>query len=286
MTRPGLTFDTEYGRFYRHPSVAKPSGAMAELLELSRADRHRPNPSVTNVMKMLDEGFLPGYYSKLVAEHAVNESHQVDLVRKFMGDDEAISFLREVPYRDHPNAAIGDEVHREIELYLSAPGFAYKPRLTTPQAVKMFTQFAWFMQQEQVEHLRSEFTVWSYEHGYAGTGDLLWWLPQHGGRWLIDMKTGTRVYPKTGMQTAALSEADVILSEDGTELPMPSIPFQGVLHVRPMSVRLYEIHNTEQNFEAFLACLKLFNWTRFWKDSVLEQKPVIEHGYRKTTESF
>jgi hypothetical protein len=223
-------------------------------------------------MKMLDEGFLPGFYSKLVAEYAVkNLDSLADTVTKF-GEPTAIGTLKAVPNRQHPNGPIGDNAHAAIDAFTQGTTI---PSFDTVTAAHMFESYQGFVDLYRPKVLRSEFTVWSYRHGYAGTGDLLWDLPGLG-LGVVDVKTGMRIWPKVGMQTAALSEAEIVLDRDGTEQPMPDVDWQGVLHVRPKSVKLYVIQRIDENFSAFLACLELFTWTRNAKDSVLKNYPDMQ----------
>jgi hypothetical protein len=224
---------------------------------------------VTNIIKMLDEGFLPGFYSKLVAEYAVTNLGEIESTVKKFGEQVAVGMLKAVPNRTHPNGPIGDNAHAAIDAYTQGTEL---PPFDTVTAAHMYESYLGFAGLYKPSCLRSEFTVWSYEHGYAGTGDLLWNLPGLGTG-VVDVKTGSRIWPKVGMQTAALSRAEIVLERDGTERPMPKVEWQGVLHVRPRSAKLYVIQHTDENFDAFLACLQLFNWTRFHKDTVLKNYP-------------
>ena len=221
---------------------------------------------------MLDEGFLPGFYSKLVAEYAVKHLDELAYTVSTFDEATAIGQLKAVPNRQHPNGPIGDNAHDAIDAFTQGTEL---PPFNTVTAAHMFESYQGFVALHRPTVLRSEFTVWSYDHGYAGTGDLLWDLPGLGTG-VVDVKTGNRIWPKVGMQTAALSCAEIVLDRDGTENEMPFIDWQGVLHVRPRSAKLYVIQHTGENFGAFLACLRLFNWTRFHKDEVLKNYPDLQ----------
>lgn len=281
MTRPKRTFDTEFGRFYNHPaSQARVSSALAQVLSSVRTtDREQPNPSVTNIMKVLDEGFLPRYYSRLVADFAVEAHEQIDAMLIAGNAEQAVELLRTRPDLDHMNSAIGTEIHKAIEDYADGK----KPVLTWPQSAKMFAQWVYFQKMTGIKLIRTEFTVWNYTHGYAGTGDF---IAKLNGRYMIvDAKSGTRIYPKVAMQNAAIQHGESIIAVNGEEKPFQWIEDLGVLHIRPMSCKLYKLERTEEAFEAFLACKRLFDWIRFDKDGCIPAKPDIETLYRKTTAS-
>ena len=268
ITQPARTFKTDFGRFYSHPA----SGVQ----DLNYEGPYKPNPSVTNVMKVLDEGFLPGLYAKKVAEYVVDNLDSVAYWQETFGRSVAIGNLKAVPDRPHPNAAIGDEVHEAIDCLLSG-GVVFPQAFGTITAKRMFASFKGFMELHQPKHVRSEATVWNYTHGYAGTTDLLWDIPELGGLGLVDMKTGVRIWGKTGMQCAALAHGESLLAPDGAEGKMPEIKWQGILHVRPMSAKLYVLEHTDENFQAFLACLTLFNWQRLTRDTVIPTRPVLAY---------
>ena len=265
MTAPLRSYDTNFGRFYSHPSVApKPASRWPDESEEVETP-YSPKPSITNIMKMLDEAFLPGYHSKLVAEYAVDNIDQLaDWLHEHPdGRQTLISELKAVPLEPHPNAAIGDEVHNAIDRDIK--GEETGPPLSTITAKRMFAQWLHFKAVRKPRIIQSEFTVWSYEYGYAGTGDLLW--EDEDGVWIVDTKTGNRIYPKVAMQTAAAQHADVILDGDGNEHSMVKAGNLGVLHIRPMSAKLYKIEHADEAWGAFLACKRLFDWTRYCKES-------------------
>lgn len=217
----------------------------------------------------MDEGFLPGFYAKLVAIHAVENLDSVKATISKFGPDVAIGQLKAVPSQPHPNAAIGDEVHDAIDAWVHGREI---PELTTVTAKHMFEQWLHFMEKESPEIVATEFTVWSYKYGYAGTGDLLW--KYQDALWLVDTKTGQNIWPKVAMQCTALAKADVILDGDGTERPMPKVSRYGGMHIRPRSAKLYELQYADEAFEAFLALKTAFDWTRFYRDSTLPQEPL------------
>jgi hypothetical protein len=267
ITAPSRAFNTDFGRFYAHPSSGVPT-AIGQQVNGPEGP-YTPKPSITNILKVMDEGFLPNFYAKLVAEHAVENLGTLrDTTEKF-GSSVAAGVLKAVPSRPHPNAAIGDEVHDAIDAFVND---RETPAFSTSTAENMFVQFLHFLSVEAPEIVATEFTVWSYKYGYAGTGDILWrW---RDALWIVDTKTGNRVYPKVAMQCTALGNADVILDADGSESPMPHADRYGVFHIRPRSAKLYALQNTDEAFSAFLALKTVFDWQRFHKDSTIPASPL------------
>lgn len=273
MTVPLRSFHTDFGRFYAHPSSGVKGFSSAALanLDLGTEGPYAPKPSVTNIIGLLDEGFLPGYYAKLVAEHAVSHLDEIGYTVDKFGPAVAVGALKAVPSQPHPAGPIGDEVHAAIDAYHRGVPI---PPLTTITAERMFSRYQGFMAEHKPVVIQSEFTVWSYKHGYAGTGDLLWQF--RDAVWVVDTKTGNRVYPKVAMQCAALANADVIIDGEGNERPMRSVDRIGVLHVRPFSARLYELQHADMAFEAFLGLKEAFDWVRFAKDRTVPAQPILE----------
>lgn len=241
---------------------------------------YTPRPSVTNIIGMIDKKFLPAYYAKLVAEYAVKNLASVKYQAEKFGDDVAIGSLKAVTNLPNPNAGIGDEIHDAIDQYCNDAKSV--PEFSTLTAAHMYEQWLHFAAHYPMKIVRSEFTVWSYKHGYAGTGDLM--IETADGLGVVDTKSGNRVYPEVALQTSSLSHADVILSADGTEHPMPKIDWQGVMHIRPRSVKLYSLGLTEQAWDTFLAAKRIFDWKRFDADRVMATIPVISQ-WTKATEA-
>lgn len=274
MTQPKLSYSSEHGRMYAHPSKPQPSSTIARFMQapFDPEDPFAPKPSITNITGMMNEDFLPGYYAKLVAEHAVENLDQLRYQVDKFGPQIAVGALKAVPSQPNANAAIGDEIHAAIDDWCKNPD--NEPTFTTVTAAHMYEQWLNFVKKYPVKILKSEFTIWSYKYGYAGTGDLLWELPD-GTRGIVDTKSGNNVYPKVAMQTSALAHGDVIIDNFGNEEPMIPTQFQNVMHIRPRSVKLYELQHTDRAFKAFLACRQLFEWKSLYKEETIPEEPMV-----------
>lgn len=231
-----------------------------------------PRPSITNIIGMIDKKFLPGYYARLVAEYAVRNLPTIQYQAEKFGEDYAIGSLKAVPSAPNRNANIGDEIHDAIDQWVKDR--EHVPEFSTSTAANMYHQWLCFASQGAFEVVRSEFTVWSYAHGYAGTGDLMLDWPGLG-LGIVDTKSGNQVYPEVALQTTALTHADVILDANGNESPMPRIDWQGVMHIRPRSIKLYELDRTDEAWETFLAAKRIFDWKRFDAPLVMATPPTI-----------
>lgn len=245
MTAPKLSRSTPNGRYYVRPGAGLRVSAIGDAIS-------GPNmlPSVTTILNVQHDENIEAWKRRQVAERAF-EIDPTDF------DDHRDAVAEAVRQPDHPAAAIGDEVHNAID-YLVAHGHSGAP-LTTPTANAMFNQYLGFIGYNQdFRPLVTELTVYNETYGYAGTLDML--ADISGETWLIDIKTGSRIYPKVAMQCAALAHAEWYADADGNQHAMPQIDRLGVLHVRPRSARLYELPQPEIAFNTFCGLLRGFLW--------------------------
>jgi hypothetical protein len=115
----------------------------------------------------------------------------------------------------------------------------------------------------------TEITCLHRRLGYAGTADLMVWLPTGpDGRlelWLIDYKSSaTRpaksVYPENTLQLAALRYCETVLLPNDTEEPMPRIERTGVLNLRAKSHALVPMPAGRNAHRAFRGALETTRW--------------------------
>lgn len=162
------------------------------------------------------------------------------------------------------SADIGRMTHRVAEAWAKRT-----PTPTLPASVEPFAASlrAWLetvrprivATEAQVYH-RSEDPL----ERYAGTLDLLAWLPTgpdgEPELWMIDVKTGERVYPESAIQLAAYGAADFIGEpHTGRELELPKPDRYGILHVRPRSTRLKPV-DIAGALEAFRHARGSYQW--------------------------
>ncbi|MFC7983863.1 hypothetical protein [Streptomyces sp. NPDC057336] len=115
----------------------------------------------------------------------------------------------------------------------------------------------------------TEITCLHRRLGYAGTADLMIWLPTGpDGQlelWLIDYKSSaTRsaksVYKENTLQLAALRYCESVLLPDDTEQPMPRIERTGVLNLRASSHALVPMPADRTAHRAFRGALETTRW--------------------------
>ncbi|QIS00970.1 hypothetical protein F5X71_00275 [Nocardia brasiliensis] len=159
--------------------------------------------------------------------------------------------LKRARYNDRDAAAKrGTDVHGLAEQLVKGE------RVTVPEELRGHVEaYVRFLDDWDVELVLVEFVVASYRYGYAGTCDLIADLTMPDGRvvrWLLDIKT-TRsgVYGETALQLAAYRYADVYLTADGTEEPLPVVERTGVVHVRADGYSLVPVTAGEQQLTVF-----------------------------------
>lgn len=258
MTAPALAFDTDNGRYYRHPGNSKTV------------------PSVTNI-KNKKHINLTNFAAKRCANYAADRRE----VLATLDRSEVFSLVREAAWarEEWGPGAIGDVVHRWIDGYVKThvtpdKGDAAEWDAAPITARRMFQRFLDFEARYHPEYTLSEFTVWSDTHDYAGTGDL--GLKIGGRHVLVDTKTGESIYPDVAMQLAALGGADYILNEDGTQADLPGFEAYGILHLRPMSASLVPVFHIEDWLKAFLGLRELFRVEVEMAETTLGYAPKIK----------
>lgn len=238
MTAPVLAVETPAGRMYQHPR----SGVLA--------------PSVTSVIEAgVGKPQLVGWAAGMAAKYAVANWTELD----GFTDQVKVEEIRHAHSRyAEERGAVGDSVHEMIDSWQKG-----KPFLPETIVRPYASQFTNFMFDIRPSFIENEVTIWSHQHGYAGTAD---WIAEIGGDIFYgDNKTGKRVYPEVGLQLAALAGADVILRPDGTEDEMPGKPEDrrlAALHIRPRSWKFIEVTEQAACFDAFLAARAIWAWKR------------------------
>lgn len=213
-------------------------------------------PSITAVISMIDKPALKFWAARRCAEYAADNLDSLGL----LDQDARVKAIKAAPWRESGEASEnGDVVHDWIDRIIKGGSInSTELGAATVTARRMLASFLKFQDKYKPEWLASEFTVFSHKYGYAGTGD---WAARIG-QWTVlgDTKTGKAVYPEVGLQTVALARADVIVTPDGKETPMPVFNRLAVLHVRPTFADLYQLNNPDECWNAFLAARELKRW--------------------------
>lgn len=252
MTNPKHARETERGRYYSDPAGGPDLVSVTNVIDTA----------VNKSMALVPWGV------KLTVEHLFDHWPLLgDRVR-----DDRAALTREVK-AVHKNvreaaADLGDRVHNAAEARLLKAPIADDPEVAPYLAQFDLWLASWGVDFD--EHVEAtEITVLHRRLGYAGTGDLIVWLPTGPGSrmelWLIDYKSSaTRsaksVYPENTLQLAALRFAETVLLPDDTEQPMPRIERTGVLNLRAKSHALVPMPAGRDAHRAFRGALETTRW--------------------------
>jgi hypothetical protein len=212
----------------------------------------RNYPSVTTILNVLNKPQLINWAVRLTRDFLKHELFALQNANSLQ-DLEVDSLLAKSASEHNrvKNAAAdhGIDIHRRIAAYIDDEGgMAYDqdPAVNT---------FRTWRDEAQFQPIASEKLVFSREHGYAGTSDLIGMV--NGKLAVFDIKTGRGIYPEYKLQLAAYA---VAWGEMTGQLP----EICANLHVRG------DFTITEANtftaaelfplFQTFLAAKRLFEW--------------------------
>ncbi len=116
----------------------------------------------------------------------------------------------------------------------------------------------------------AEATVYSPEHGYAGTGDAIA-VDKDGVRWCIDWKSSKSAYPSYALQLVALQRAELMLLPDGTSIFNPPTDRACVVHITTKGTKLIPTRTSDLEWEAFLHAAALAEWHTNGKKGVFSK---------------
>jgi hypothetical protein len=214
------------------------------------AKLYGPLPSVTTVNRILDKsGPLVGWAKRETAACAIRNLDMLVRMRDAGGDVAAADWLKRIPDFQRDSAAdVGTRVHRLVEQLDQGA----EPEVTAEEA-PFVAAYRRFLAAYRPRFMAVEEMVCSLRHGYGGTLD--------GQTWLLDVKTGSGLYPETALQLAAYGAADFI-GRPGVakRFRLPRVSRYGVIHVRPEGARLIEYLVDRGTFSAFLDARRLFAW--------------------------
>lgn len=251
MTNPKHAQETDNGRYYDDPA-----GGPALV-------------SVTNVLgTSVHKPALQPWAVKLTVEYVLER--RMEVARRAITDRVALVKEIKAVHRDVRDRAadLGDRIHKACEQRLLGA-----PIANDPEILPYLAQFdRWLVLWGVVidrDLVATEITCLHRRLGYAGTADLMIWLPTGKGArtelWLIDFKTSaTRpaksVYPENTQQLAALRFCESVLLPDDTDAPMPKIQRTGVLNLRAKSHALVEMPAGRDAHRAFRGALANAVW--------------------------
>lgn len=154
-------------------------------------------------------------------------------------------------------AALGTAVHDAAALGRSL--------VEVPSEVAPFLrQYLDWLASSRAEILLAERQVWSLSVGYAGTFDLVCRFPD-GSLWVVDLKTGTGIYPDHALQLAAYRYAEFVGADGEVDAEATAL-LQGVVGtaVLHLGARKWEFHSVvtgPEEWRAFRGLLAFAMWT-------------------------
>ncbi len=243
--------------------------------------------SVTSILDNFPKPWLVGWAVKMTAQRAVDDT---DIWQAMVAKDNesgALKYLKDARWASAGGKADrGSVVHAALEAYMA--GTYVDPAVVEAELAdkrvplklraathKMIDGLMDFLDDEEPEVYWSESTVFSREHGYAGTPDLVCQMRVDGTLQpvILDVKTSPRIYDETALQLCAYSRADFVGLADGSEHPliphlMTPEPIKYGVVVRPKpnpakGEKAYEkavfdlVEENDALFKVFLACLAL-----------------------------
>lgn len=272
MTNPRHARDTVRGRYYSDPAGGPDLVSVTNVLDTS-VNKKALIPWGVKVTVEYVLANLPAITLRVVTEPTA-------VVREIK------AVHREVKEKA---ADLGDRIHKAAELHLLGAPVPADPEVAPYLAQLKLWLAGWGVDLDK--HIEAtEITVFHRRLGYAGTADLLIWLPTGpGGRldlWLIDFKTSaTRpaksVYPENTLQLAALRYAETVLLPDDTDAPMPAIQRAGVLNLRAKSHALVPMPADRTAHRAFRGALEATRWLHAAPSSYTALSPTAAHPTRK-----
>lgn len=235
--------------------------------------------SVTSAIKHgLPKPFLVGWAAKKTAEAAVSDHEIVGLMLKKGDKKAAVQHLKGSRYRDMDTKADrGNIVHSAIDSYLSGKELSEDqitarieetgiPKVMWPSTRGMIHGAMGFLFDTEPEVLHNESTVYSRQHGYAGTADIICKLHVGQSRVpvIVDFKTSPNIYDEVALQLAAYARADFVGHNDGSEgkLVPDDEPIRYGLVIRPKADGTYERVDftlSDDVFNLFLSILGTAN---------------------------
>lgn len=233
--------------------------------------------SVTTILGVINKPALVNWAAKTAANLVLEDPYEYNTAEKAAG---GIYGARDKA------ASRGSTVHSAVEsiLYGNAVDSATMPEKFRGY-VAAFGKFC-------ADHIPApehvELTVYNTVIGYAGTTDFLGTLRGNTDeRWLLDWKTGLRVYDEAGLQVRAYRECDIMLPKFdacpdcltatrpetcatcfGTArvkhtagpVALPHITRAGIVLLRENGS--YIIEEPDAPLEAFLAAKRLWEWSK------------------------
>lgn len=228
-------------------------------------------PGVTTIISEgLPKPALINWAADTTAEAAVDRWDELSK----LPPSARLKALKSARYAERDAAA-----NRGTQVHALAARLVAGERVAIPEGLEGHVRsYVRFLDDFAVWPVVTEGLVWSRQHDYCGTLDLIADLadpddPDARVRWLIDIKTNrSGVFGETALQLAAYRYADVLVI-DGAELEMPEVERTGVVHVRADGYDLVPVEAGELQHRQFLYVAQVAAFQAMSRDLIGE--PVL-----------
>jgi hypothetical protein len=220
-----------------------------------------PWPGVTTVIDVLDRPALVTWKRRQVALAAVESAERLVEDRARGDADAAVAYLLRRRDEGTNGRDRGTRIHETLESLMRRQ----QPTIHPDDAGAIEGVRTW-LNENRVVPLEVEAYLIHETLGYGGTCDLIARLGDE--IYLLDWKTSGSVADRRGklyrehrLQLAAYVWAEFIARPgDPSRHPIPPITKAGIVHVTDHGTRLYPVDLTEEDWIAFRACLRLYQW--------------------------
>ena len=198
------------------------------------------------------------YWSaKMVAEYVADNYPNLDNLMS-RGRDEAVQFLKSIPWSERDKAAArGTDIHKIAETIIHGG----EAEVASEIADYVHGYIQW-LDEYDVEPVLTEKVVASRFHHYAGTFDAILKFnagPLAGKTYLCDWKTSSAVYGEMAMQLCAYANADFYLDDDGSEKPIPEVDGLAIIHITKEGTSVWIVTDADIAWDSFLTVMDLAN---------------------------
>jgi len=208
----------------------------------------------------IPKGGLTSWAAEQAAQYAITNWDDLGAMG-LLERAKAIQFA----WKEERDAAAG----RGTQIHAIAQKLLHGEKVPIPEGLEGHVESCVkFLDQYEVEPVLSETAIVNRSVGYAGTLDLV--ADMIGHRYLLDWKTGKRVYAETALQLAAYARGEHYLDE-GHEQPLADIGIQraAVVHLRADGFDVYPMTITEPVFTLFRHVAYVARWVKWDKDTRL-----------------
>lgn len=211
-------------------------------------------PSVTTILKYgVPKPGLAKWQAKLVAAAAISESEKISSLKPASAEKYLLDLADS---SKDGSAAKGDAIHA----YAEAAAYGKELPVLTEEEKPYANSFEQFLYDFTPEFHAVELPVFNSTYGFAGTVDI--YAVIDGRLVVIDIKTGKSIWPEVALQCAAYARSEFALSPNGERSESPAVERGYVLHISATGYDFRRIDIGDNQFNAFLAALDIYNWVR------------------------